>query len=430
MTTSPTESRPRLIDHKDRARVVVTGLGAVTPLGVTAGEFWKNLVDGVSGIGPMTLCDTTNYPTKIAGEIPDFNPRDRLDARDARRMSRFSQIAVTAGLMAIEDAGLDLESEDPARLGIVLGNGCGGFPDIEDGGRTVETRGGMRLSPFFFPMILPNMATSQVSRILGLKGFTNTVTTSCAAGTQGVGDALEVLRRGSADVMVSGGTEAGISQLGLGGFSVMKALSTVSNDEPTKASRPFDAKRDGFIPAEGTGILILETLEHALNRGANILCEVTGYGVSSDAFHMVHPDDEGAGAARAMTWAIEDADLQPEEIDYINAHGTSTPLNDSIETRAIKNVFGEAAYKVAISSTKSMIGHALGGAGGMESVACVKTIVDGAIHPTINYEYPDPDCDLDYVPNEARRQPVNKVLSNSFGFGGQNACLVFEAYGG
>ena len=430
MTTSPTESRLRLIDHKGRARVVVTGLGAVTPLGVTAGEFWKNLVDGVSGIGPMTLCDTTDYPTKIAGEIPDFNPRDRLDARDARRMSRFSQIAVTAGLMAIEDAGLDLESEDPARLGIVLGNGCGGFPDIEDGGRTVETRGGMRLSPFFFPMILPNMATSQVSRILGLKGFTNTVTTSCAAGTQGVGDALEVLRRGSADVMVSGGTEAGISQLGLGGFSVMKALSTVSNDEPTKASRPFDAKRDGFIPAEGTGILILETLEHALNRGANILCEVTGYGVSSDAFHMVHPDDEGAGAARAMTWAIEDADLQPEEIDYINAHGTSTPLNDSIETRAIKNVFGEAAYKVAISSTKSMIGHALGGAGGMESVACVKTIVDGAMHPTINYEYPDPDCDLDYVPNEARRQPVNKVLSNSFGFGGQNACLVFEAYEG
>ena len=430
MTPSTAESGPRLTDHKDRPRVVVTGLGAVTPLGVTAGEFWKNLADGVSGIGPMTLCDTTDYPTKIAGEIPDFNPRDRLDARDARRMSRFSQIAVTAGLMAIEDAGLDLESEDPARLGIVLGNGCGGFPDIEVGGRTVETRGGMRLSPFFFPMILPNMATSQVSRILGLKGFTNTVTTSCAAGTQGVGDALEVLRRGSADVMVSGGTEAGISQLGLGGFSVMKALSTVSNDEPTKASRPFDAKRDGFIPAEGTGILILETLEHALNRGANILCEVTGYGVSSDAFHMVHPDDEGAGAARAMTWAIDDADLQPDEIDYINAHGTSTPLNDSIETRAIKKVFGDAAYKVAISSTKSMIGHALGGAGGMESVACVKTIVDGVMHPTINYEYPDPDCDLDYVPNEARRQPVNKVLSNSFGFGGQNACLVFEAYEG
>ncbi len=428
MTAS--ESTPQLTDYKGRPRVVVTGIGAVTPLGTTAREFWKNLVDGVSGIGPMTLCDTTNYPTKIAGEIPDFNPREKLDARDARRMSRFSQIAVTAALAAIEESGLDMESEDPARLGIVLGNGCGGFPDIEVGGRTVETKGGMRLSPFFFPMILPNMATSQVSRILGLKGFTNTVTTSCAAGTQGVGDALEVLRRGSADVMVSGGTEAGISQLGLGGFSVMKALSTVSNDDPTKASRPFDAKRDGFVPAEGTGILILETLEHALSRGANILCEVTGYGVSSDAFHMVHPDDEGAGAARAMTWALEDANAKPDEIDYINAHGTSTPLNDSIETRAIKSVFGEAAYKVGISSTKSMIGHALGGAGGMESVACVMSIVDGAMHPTINYEYPDPDCDLDYVPNEARRQPVNKVLSNSFGFGGQNACLVFEAYVG
>ena len=427
---SASETTPKLTDHRGRPRVVVTGVGAVTPLGTTAREFWKNLVDGVSGIGPMTLCDTTNYPTKIAGEIPDFNPREKLDARDARRMSRFSQIAVTAAMAAVEESGLDLESEDPARLGIVLGNGCGGFPDIEVGGRTVETKGGMRLSPFFFPMILPNMATSQVSRILGLKGFTNTVTTSCAAGTQGVGDALEVLRRGSADVMVSGGTEAGISQLGLGGFSVMKALSTVSNDDPTRASRPFDAKRDGFVPAEGSGILILETLEHALNRGASILCEVTGYGVSSDAFHMVHPDDEGAGAARAMTWAIKDAGIRPDEIDYINAHGTSTPLNDSIETRAIKSVFGEAAYKVGISSTKSMIGHALGGAGGMESVACVMSIVDGAMHPTINYEYPDPDCDLDYVPNEARRQPVNKVLSNSFGFGGQNACLVFEAYAG
>ena len=288
--------------------MVVTGLGAVTPLGRTAKDFWKGLVDGVSGIGPMTLCDTTDYPTKIAGEIPDFDPKEKLDAREARRMARFSQIAVSASLMAVEDAGLDLGSEDPTRLGIVLGNGCGGFPDIEAGGRTIETKGGMRLSPFFFPMILPNMATSQVSRMLGLKGFTNTVTTSCAAGTQGVGDALEVIRRGAADVMVSGGTEAGISQLGLGGFSVMKALST-NNDDPSKASRPFDANRDGFVPAEGAGILLLETLEHALARDADILCEVTGYGVSSDAFHMVQPDDEGAGAARAMTWALADANV-------------------------------------------------------------------------------------------------------------------------
>ncbi|MEE9249030.1 MAG: beta-ketoacyl-ACP synthase II [Dehalococcoidia bacterium] len=416
-------------DHLGRPRVVVTGTGAMTPLGKSTQEFWDHLVEGRSGIDYMTLCDTEGFSSKIAGEIPDFEPRDYLDAKEARRMARFSQIAIAASRMAVEDSGLDLEAEDAYHMGIVLGNGCGGFPEIEAASRVLVARGGMRMSPFFFPMILPNMAASQVSRTLGLKGFTSTVITSCAAGTQAIGDAIEVLRRGAADVMITGGAEAGISQLGLGGFCVMRALST-ANIEPTRASRPFDANRDGFVPAEGAGILVLETLDHALKRGARILVELVGYAVSSDASHMVHPDEEGQSAARAMAWAIKDASLEPVDIDYINAHGTSTPLNDTVETRAIKRVFGESAYRVPISSTKSMIGHALGGAGGMEAVACVKTIVDGIIHPTINYETADPDCDLDYVPNEARRQDVRAVLSNSFGFGGQNACLVFKAYEG
>ena len=402
-------------------------MGALTPLGKSTEEFWHGLVEGRSGIDQMTLCDTTGYPCTIAGEIPGFDPRDYLDTKEARRMARFSQIAVAASDMAVEDAHLEPEKEDLSRMGILLGNGCGGFPNLEEAGRVLSTKGGMRMSPFFFPMILPNMAASQVSRHLGLKGYISTVTTSCAAGTQAVGEGAEVLRRGDADVMMTGGTEAGISQLGLAGFSVMRALST-QNEEPTKASRPFDAKRDGFIPAEGAGILVLETLEHALKREAPIIAELVGFGVSSDAYHMVQPDEEGDGAARAMQWTLQDAALEPAEVGYINAHGTSTPLNDAIETLAIKRVFQDHAYRVPISSTKSMIGHALGGAGGMEAVACVKTIADGIIHPTTNYEYPDPDCDLDYVPNEARHQPVRVVLSNSFGFGGQNACLIFKAY--
>ena len=416
-------------DQLGRPRVVVTGTGAMTPLGKSTQEFWDHLVEGRSGIDYMTLCDTEGFSTKIAGEIPDFEPRDYLDAKEARRMARFSQIAIVASRMAVEDSGLNLEAEDSYRMGIVLGNGCGGFPEIEAASRVLVAKGGMRMSPFFFPTILPNMAASQVSRTLGLRGFTSTVITACAAGTQAIGDATEVLRRGAADVMITGGAEAGISQLGLGGFCAMRALST-ANDEPTRASRPFDANRDGFVPAEGAGILVLETLDHALKRGASILVELVGYAVSSDAFHMVHPDEEGQSAARAMAWALQDACLEPADIDYINAHGTSTPLNDVVETRAIKRVLGESAYRVPISSTKSMIGHALGGAGGMEAVACVKTIVDGIIHPTINYETADPDCDLDYVPNVARRQDVRAVLSNSFGFGGQNACLVFKAYQG
>ncbi|MDO8751476.1 MAG: beta-ketoacyl-ACP synthase II [Dehalococcoidia bacterium] len=410
-----------------RRRVVVTGLGAVTPLGLSADEFWRKLVAGCSGIGPMTLCDPTGYPCRIAGEVRGFDPERFIPAKESRRMARFTQLAVAAAHMALDDSRLSLEHERRERVGVLLGNGNGGFPTIEEAVRTLVEKGGMRISPFFFPMIIPNMAAGTVSRMFGTKGYSATIATACAASTQAIGEAAEVIRRGSADVMLAGGTEAGISQLGLAGFSVMRALSS-RNEEPEKASRPFDAQRDGFVPAEGAAILILESLEHATERGASILAEVAGYGVSSDAYHPVQPDEDGAGAAQAILWALEDAGVTPAEVDYINAHGTSTQLNDVSETRAIKRAFGKLAYGVPISSTKSMIGHALGGAGGLEAVACIKTIQEGVIHPTINYEFPDPECDLDYVPNQARIRKVNTVLSNSFGFGGQNACLVFRRF--
>ena len=406
-------------------RVVVTGMGAMTPLGESVDEYWDALVNGRSGIGSMTLCDPSQYPSQISGEVSGFDPGDYIDRREHRRMARFSQLAVAAAAAAIEDAGLDLSAENEERIGVVMGNGNGGFPTTEDNARILVRRGGMRMSPFFIPMILPNMAAANISRIYGLKGYTATAITACAAGTQAIGEAAVALQRGVADVILAGGCEAGISQLGLGGFNVIRALSR-QNDEPEKASRPFDAKRDGFVPAEGAAVLVLETIERAEARGAEILAEITGYGVSSDAFHAVQPDEDGAGAARAIRWAIEDAGLQPSDISYINAHGTSTPINDHVETLAIKIAFGEDAYRVPISSTKSMIGHALGGAGAIEGVACVKTIQDGIIHPTINYEHPDPECDLDYVPNAARKADVTHVLSNSFGFGGQNACVIFS----
>ena len=408
-------------------RVVITGMGAITPLGETVEEYWDNLVNGVSGIGPMTLCDPSQYPSRISAEVSGFDPGAYIDRREHRRMARFSQMSVAAAGLAIEDAGLDLSGEDSDRIGVVMGNGNGGFPTTEDNARILVRRGGMRMSPFFIPMILPNMAAANVSRIYGLKGYTSTVITACAAGTQGIGEAAVAIQRGVADVALGGGCEAGISQLGLGGFNVIRALSR-QNEEPEKASRPFDLKRDGFVPGEGAAILVMESLEHAIDRGANILAEVLGYGVSSDAFHAVQPDEDGSGAARAIRWALEDAELKPSEISYINAHGTSTPKNDHVETLAIKKAFGEDAYNVPISSTKSMIGHILGGAGAIEAVACVKSIQDGVIHPTVNYEHPDPECDLDYVPNEARRADVATVLSNSFGFGGQNACVVFGRF--
>ena len=411
----------------ERKRVVITGMGVISPLGETVQEYWDALVQGRSGIGPMTLCDPTGFPCRIAGEVTSFDPTSYIDSKEARRMARFSQLAVASALRAMEHAGLNGSNMDPEEAGVLMGNGNGGMPVTEENARVLFERGGMKESPFFIPMVLPNMAAAHVSRLLGLKGYTNTVITACAAGTQAIGEGAEVIRRGTAKVIVSGGTEAGICHLSLGGFSVIKALSS-NNEDPAKASRPFEAHRDGFVPAEGAGAFVLEEMEFALSRGANILAEVVGYGVSSDAFHPVHPDDNGDGAARAMRWALADAGVRPDEIDYINAHGTSTPINDAVETLAIKQVFGDGAYNVPISSTKSMIGHAMGAAGAVEAVVAVKTIESGIIHPTINYEEADPACDLDYVPNVARQTDVRTVLSNSFGFGGQNACLVIRRF--
>lgn len=413
--------------NRVRRRVVVTGMGALAPLGLNVEEFWQGLIEGRSGIGPITLFDPTGLSCTIAGEVKGFTARNYMDAKEARHMARFSQLAVAAARMAIEDAKLDISKEAGERLGVLLGNGIGGIPDTEEQCRVLAAKGGMKVNPFYMPITLPNMAASQISLTFGLRGYTSTVVTACAAGTQAIGEAAEVIRHGKADVMVTGGTEAGITGIGVAGFCVMRALTT-KNEEPAKASRPFDARRDGFVPSEGAGILILESLEHALRREAPILAEVVGYGVSADAYHVVAPDVDGAGAMRAMGLALEDAKLSPTDVDYINAHGTSTPLNDAVETLAIKKLFGDYAYRLPISSTKSMIGHLLGGSGGVEAIASIKTINEGIIHPTINYENPDPGCDLDYVPNLARRKEVKVVLSNSFGFGGQNACLLFKKF--
>ena len=410
-----------------RRRVVVTGMGAITPLGLNAAAFWDALLAGQSGIGPMTLCDPTDYPCRIAGQADDFDPEDYIPRRDARRMARFSQLAVAAALQAVADAGLDIANEDPYRVGVLLGNGNGGFPTLEENCRILAARGGMRMSPFFFPMVLPNMAAANVSQFVGAHGYNSTATTACAASNNAIGEALQAIRHGVADVMLAGGAEAGISQLGLAGFAVMRALST-RNDAPQQASRPFDAHRDGFVPAEGAGILILESLEHAQARNANILCELAGFGATADAGHLVQPQETGASAARAMANALADAGLSIEQVDYINAHGTSTPINDAVETTAIKRLFGAAAYRIPVSSTKSMIGHSLGASGALEAVAGVSTLQSQQIHPTVNYETPDPACDLDYVPNQARAATVDVVLSNAFGFGGQNACLVFTRW--
>ena len=407
-------------------RVVVTGMGVMAPTGKTVEEYWENLVSGVSGIGKITLCDASEFPNDIAGEVQDFDASQFANAKETRRMARFSQMAGAAAATAIENSGLNLSEENGERLGVVMGNGNGGFPTTEENAATLFDKGGMRMSPFFVPMILPNMAAAQISRIFGLQGYTNTVITACAAGNQAIGEAAEVIWRGAAVVVLGGGCEAGISRLGLGGFHVIRALSRFKGD-PSKASRPFDADRDGFVPAEGAGVLVLESMEHAVNRGANVIAEILGYGVSSDAFHAVQPDENGEGAARAIRFALRDAGITPEDVDYINAHGTSTPLNDASETKAIKKAFGEAAYTVPISSTKSMTGHALGGAGAIEAVAVVKTIETGTIHPTINLTNQDEACDLDFVPNQARRVDVKFALSNNFGFGGQNACVVFAA---
>jgi 3-oxoacyl-[acyl-carrier-protein] synthase II len=414
----------------DNGRVVVTGMGGLTCLGNSVAEFWQGCLEGRSGIDTLSLIKPEvymNYPAHISGEVRGFEPTDYMDRRDARRMARFSQLAVAATRQAIEDAGLDLNRVDRERVGVLMGNGIGGMPNTDAAMRTILSRGGMRLDPLFLPKMLPNMAAAQVSMIFGARGFNSTTITACAASTQALGEARDVIRLGRADVMLAGGTEAGISELGMSGFSVMRALST-RNDDPQKASRPFDAGRDGFVAAEGSAMLVLESLKHARARGARILAEIVGFASCNDGYHLVAPPPDGEGAVRTMRWALEDAGLQPEDVDYINAHGTSTPLNDVSETLAIKSVFGEHAYRIPVSSTKSMIGHAFGASGALESLACVMTLQTGIIHPTINQEQADPECDLDYVPNEPRGADVRIILKNSFGFGGQNACLVFKRF--
>ena len=398
-------------------------------MGKTVDQFWNSLVNGISGIAPITLCDPSPFPCKIAGEVKDFDPSDYMDLKDAKRMARFSQLAVAASQMAIVDSGIDISDENVDEIGVFVGNGNGGFPDIEANARLLVDKGAMRVSPFFIPMILPNMAAANISRTFGFRGYNSTVSTACAASNQAIGEALEVLRRGDADVMLAGGTEAGISQIGNAGFCAMRALST-NNIAPEKASRPFDLQRDGFIPSEGSGILVLETLEYAKKRKAKILCEITGFGSTSDAYHIVQPDIQSLGAKQAILLALNNANIGINDIDYINAHGTATPLNDSLETKAIKEAFKDVAYDIPVSSTKSMIGHSLGAAGSLEAVACIQTLIAQEIHPTINLEFPDPSCDLNYVPNHSIQKNIRHILSNAFGFGGQNACLVFSAFDG
>ncbi len=404
-------------------RVVITGMGAVTPLGLTVQELWDGLIQGRSGVGPITSFDASAYPTRVAAEVKGFDPRNYMDVKEARRMSRCSQLALAAAQMALADAGIKAPLEEYERTGVLVGTSVGGFSEGIEGHKVMLEKGGLRLSPFFGTTILPNMPSFQVSYVFGAKGYTNSISTACATGTQAIGEAADVIRRGAADTIIAGGTEAIVVEIGIAAFCVMRALTT-HNDEPEKASRPFDLHRDGFVLGEGAGIVILEELEHARARGARIYAEVLGHASSSDAYHLAAPDPEGKGAIRAMLWSLADAGIRPEEVDYINAHGTSTPINDAVESLAIKQVFGEHAYKVPISSTKSMIGHAMGGAGAIEAIACALTIHHNLIHPTVNYETPDPQCDLDYVPNVARPARVDVALSNSFGLGGQNACLV------
>ena len=402
-------------------------MGAITCLGNSVKQFWTGVKNGQSGIREISLVSPDGFPCRVSGEIQDFNPTEHMDRKEARRMARFSQFAVVAAAQAVEDSGLDFEKEDLDRIGVLIGSGSGGLPETDQQAEIRVKRGVGRMSPYYIPMMLVNMAAANISHRFNLTGYTNTCVTACAASTQAIGEAAEVIRRGDADVIVTGGTEAGICEIGMGGFSTMRALSTWSGD-PSQASRPFDKGRDGFAPSEGSGILILESLEHAKARGATIHAEIGGWGVSSDAYHLVQPHPEGSGAAKAMNRALTNAGVTINDIDYINAHGTSTPINDASETKAIKAVFGEHAYNVPISSTKSMVGHSLGASGALEAIACISSINDGVLHPTINQDEPDPDCDLDYIPNVAREQEVNVTLSNSFGFGGQNACLVIKKF--
>ncbi|MBF8982174.1 beta-ketoacyl-ACP synthase II [Lutibacter sp. B2] len=409
-------------------RVVVTGIGAITPIGIGKNEFLNSLKEGKSGIDKITRFDTTDYNVKIAGEVKDFNPLDYIDKKEAKRMDRFTQFGVAASKLAIEDSNLDIENIDQNKFGVIVGSGIGGIETLETEHEKLLEKGPGRVSPFFIPMMISNMASGRISMAFGAKGPNTTVVTACASATNAVGDAFKVIQRGDADIMITGGTEASITPMSVSGFINMKALST-RNDEPTKASRPFDKDRDGFVMGEGAGMLILEELEHALKRGAHIYAEVAGYGMSADAYHITSPAPGGEGAVRSMKNAIDDANVKIEDIDYINAHGTSTTFNDKFESMAIKSLFNEHAYKLAVSSTKSMTGHLLGAAGGIEAIVCALAIHEKFVPPTINYTTVDDDeCDLDYVPNKGREQEVNYALSNSLGFGGHNASILLKKY--
>lgn len=417
--------------HKNR-RVVVTGLGVVSPVGNTVHDFWKSILEGRSGVKRLQAFDPEHFSCKIAAEVRDFNPTSYLSPKEMKRMDRFVQFAVVSAKMALADSKLDMSREDPTRIGVMIGSGIGGLHTVEaEHAQYIKygpEKGPGRISPFLIPMLIVNMASGQVSITLGLKGPNSTVATACATGNHAIGEAFRIIQRGEADAMMCGGSEAATTCMGFGGFCALKALSTAYNDQPERASRPFDRNRDGFVMGEGAGVIFLEDMDHAIKRNAPIYCEIVGYGMSGDAYHMTAPDPSGDGGVRCITAAIKDACLKPEDVDYINAHGTSTNYNDKIETMAIKKVFGDHARKLAVSSTKSVMGHLLGAAGGVEMIVCALALKEGMIPPTINYETPDPECDLDYVPNKPRAAKFKVALSNALGFGGHNATLIAKKF--
>ncbi len=410
-----------------RRRVVITGIGTVSPLGQDVASTWEGIIAGRSGIGPITCFDASDLKVKIAAEVKDFDPVARFGRRAARRMDRYGQLAVAAAEEAIQDAGLTADLETASRIGVVIGSGIGGIQTIFDTDRVAREIGPRRINPFAVPMMITDSPAGQIAINYGFRGPNFAVVSACASGANAIGEATEVIRRGAADAMITGGADAALVRTAIGAFCKMGALATNWNDEPQRASRPFDAKRDGFITAEGSGILVLEELEFAQKRGARILGEVLGYGASADAYHITAPHEDGIGAIQSMQVALDNAHLQPPAIDYLNAHGTSTPLNDKGETAAIKAVFGDYAYQMPVSSTKSVTGPLLGAAGALEAVVCIKVLQEGVLPPTMNYEFPDPDCDLDYVPNVPRKADAKIIMSNSFGFGGHNATLIFGA---
>ena len=412
-----------------KRRVVITGVGLVTAVGIGTQETWQCLLKGRSGVGPISRFDTRQFPTTIAAEVKNFDAGLFMDKKDVKKMDTFIHYAMAAAGFGMKDSGLTIDGEDGERAGVIIGSGIGGFGTIEREHEVLLKEGPRRISPFFIPSSIVNLAAGQVSIRFGARGPNSAPCTACSAGSHAIGDSFRIIQRGEADIMIAGGSEAAITPMGVGGFAALKALST-RNDEPAKASRPFDRERDGFVVGEGAGILILEELEHARRRGAQIDAEIVGYAMSGDAYHITAPCIDGDGAIRVMRKTLEDAGISPGQVDYINAHGTSTPPNDRIETLAVRNVFGDHAYKLSISSTKSMIGHLLGAAGAVEAGVTALTIRDQVIHPTINQEVPDPDCDLDYAPNEARQAKIRFALSNSFGFGGTNACLLLKRFEG